>query len=391
MDQPSTSRRLLGVDAARLLAILGMFAAHVFTLSTSTAEGAYSPTITGALAAGRASVLFMVLAGISLVLLTESMVRKGFSNPKVYSILFRRALIIAVLGLLIGSANEAIANILVHYGILFLLLPLAITLSRATLWIVSSLWLIIAPILWRPLEAEWNEQSLGHNPNFLDLTTPGLLFKDLFVTGYYPLLVWLGYGLLGMAVARSNLRSTRAAWHLFIWGSLIAVSSLLLGWLVSSPSIDRITELTGASSTQVGTLLTTGRLPGSSIDPLLGEQLYLWLPTAHSQSLISTIHTAAFAVAVIGLMQLIVRRLGAFGRFVSASGKAPLTLYVGHLLFLPLVYELISPTAAWWILCSATALLGLWLMLNPTSGPLESLVRTLSGADVPKNNEHPES
>ncbi|WP_417367438.1 heparan-alpha-glucosaminide N-acetyltransferase domain-containing protein [Glutamicibacter arilaitensis] len=140
MNETRSSRRLLGVDAARLVAILGMFAAHIFPLYETSGIPAYSPTFTGTFASGRASVLFMVLAGLSLTLLSTSLARKRFSHPKVYSVLVLRALIIAVLGMAIGSINEGIAIILVHYGLLFLLLPLVLKLPRITIWVVSALW-----------------------------------------------------------------------------------------------------------------------------------------------------------------------------------------------------------------------------------------------------------
>ncbi|GAA1415542.1 hypothetical protein AUR04nite_21350 [Glutamicibacter uratoxydans] len=381
MDHSRSSSRLLGVDAARLLAILGMFAAHVFPLSTTTAEQAYSPTITGAVASGRASALFMVLAGVSLVLLTNSLERKGFPNPKVYSVLLRRALIIAVLGLLIGPANEAIANILVHYGILFLLLSLILRAPRATLWVVSTLWLAITPIIWQLLSVQWTGQRLNHNPSFADLLDPGLLLKDIFVTGYYPLLVWIGYGLLGMAIGKTNLSAIKPALYLGVGGLLAAAASFLGGIALITPHLENLANTAGVPLSDIWTLVITGHVPGHNIGPLLLDPVYQWLPTAHSQSLISTIHTAAFAASVIGLMQLTVPRMGMVGQFIAASGRAPLTLYVGHVLLLPLVIGILSPTSTWWVLCAATALLGAWILLNSTPGPLESLVRTLTGAD----------
>lgn len=380
MDQSSTSKRLLGVDTARLTAILGMFAAHVFPLYELGVEGAYSPTATGFLAAGRASVLFMVLAGISLVLLNTSLTRRGSTYPKVYSILARRASIIAVLGMLIGAANEAIANILVHYGILFLLLPLALKLSRATLWVVSVTWLTITPILWQLVDVHWLGQRLDHNPSFSDLLTPQLLFKDLFVTGYYPLLVWIGYGLLGMAIGRTNLSSVKSAVQLSIWGIVAAIVSWTASLALIGPHIPQITQAAGIHASDAWTLLITGRLPGHNVSQLLIEPYYQWLPSAHSQSLLSTIHTAACSVAIIGLMQLVIPASKNIGAFFASAGRAPLTLYVGHILLLPLLQLFLEPEPIWWILCAATACTGSWLYLSKTSGPLEQLTRSLSGA-----------
>lgn len=369
------------MDAARLAAILGMFAAHVFALYETSGAPAYSPTFTGTFASGRASVLFMVLAGLSLVLLSKSLARKGFSHPKVYSVLVLRALIIAVLGMAIGSVNEAIAVILVHYGLLFLLLPLALKLSRITIWVVSALWLLLMPVLWRPLASNWIADSLGHNPSFGDVLTPQLLLKDLTVTGYYPLMVWFGFGLLGIAIARCNLRSKRTAAVLAVSGGLVAAVSYIAGRVLSLSFTEQISAATGTPTALVPTLITTGRLPGTSLDPYLANREYLLLPTGHSNALVSTVHVASCSVAVIGLLLLIVAYFGPLGRVIAGAGRAPLTLYVGHLILLPVLQDYLEPTTIWWILCALTACFGIWLGFTKATGPLEFGVRVLSGAD----------
>ncbi|MCS3492735.1 putative membrane protein [Arthrobacter sp. JUb119] len=381
MNDLGSSQRLLGVDAARLAAILGMFAAHVFALYETSGAPAYSPTFTGTFASGRASVLFMVLAGLSLVLLSKSLARKGFSHPKVYSVLVLRALIIAVLGMAIGSVNEAIAVILVHYGLLFLLLPLALKLSRITIWVVSALWLLLMPVLWRPLASNWIADSLGHNPSFGDILTPQLLLKDLTVTGYYPLMVWFGFGLLGIAIARCNLHSTRTASLLALGGSIIAAATQWVGHSVSMQNAGLIARELGLELSLVPTMITTGRLPGANLDPFLDNPAYLWLPTGHSNSSLSTLHNAACAVAIIGLFQLIIGRLGALGRILAGAGRAPLTLYAGHIILLPALKDHLDPMAIWWVLCATTAVFGIWLGFSKASGPLEYGVRVFSGAD----------
>ncbi|MDV2978657.1 UNVERIFIED_CONTAM: heparan-alpha-glucosaminide N-acetyltransferase domain-containing protein [Actinomycetes bacterium ARC8] len=381
MNDSGSSQRLLGVDAARLAAILGMFAAHVFALYEISGAPAYSPTFTGAVVSGRASVLFMVLAGLSLGLLSKSLARKGFSHPKVYSVLVLRALIIAVLGMAIGSVNEAIAVILVHYGLLFLLLPLALKLSRITIWVVSALWLLLMPVLWRPLSNSWMGNSLGHNPSFGDVLTPQLLFKDLAVTGYYPLLIWFGFGLLGIAIGRCDLRSAKTAGLLTAGGTLIAAATYAAGHLVSMKNAGIIAQELGLDLSLVPTMITTGRLPGTNLDPLLDHPAYLCLPTGHSNSLLSTLHNAACAAAIIGLLSLVIGRLGVLGRILAGAGRAPLTLYAGHIVLLPAMKENMDPMAIWWILCAATAIFGLWLGFSRASGPLEYGVRVLSGAD----------
>ncbi|OLT01079.1 hypothetical protein BJF90_33515 [Pseudonocardia sp. CNS-004] len=66
--------RILGVDAARAVALVGMFATHIFPL-----REAREPTLTGLVAAGRASALFAVLAGVGIALATGG--RDGPGTP----------------------------------------------------------------------------------------------------------------------------------------------------------------------------------------------------------------------------------------------------------------------------------------------------------------------
>jgi len=61
-----TGARLVGVDVARCLALLGMMATHV--LAETDPDGSISASQW--LAGGRASSLFALLAGVSLALMT---------------------------------------------------------------------------------------------------------------------------------------------------------------------------------------------------------------------------------------------------------------------------------------------------------------------------------
>lgn len=61
--------RLLGVDLARLLALLGMFATHLIVPVPDDGPGGVDGLFQ--LAAGRSSALFALLAGVSLAIVTR--------------------------------------------------------------------------------------------------------------------------------------------------------------------------------------------------------------------------------------------------------------------------------------------------------------------------------
>lgn len=376
----STTGRLTGLDAARTLAILGMFAAHIFPLYVRDEQGQLQATATGLLASGRASVLFMVLAGVSLGLFTRSLERRGMGSRQRILVILRRAAIITVLGMLIGPINEGIANILVHYGLLFAVLSVVVFLPFRALAPLAVVWLVVTPILWRPLAYSWQENTLGHNPSFLDFTTPGLLLIDLTVTGFYPLLVWCGYGLLGLSLSRLNLGKALTAGWLLAIGTLVATGSQLVGWAISGPLALQISRATGWTRDAVSVAMETGRAPGGNIDSMLFTNQYLWLPAPHSTSLINTLHTAGCAVAVLGLLLLLTDRLGYFGGLLAAAGRAPLTLYAGHLVLLPILKDFAEPWTIWWSLCTIVLVTAIILKHTGRSAPLEAGVSYLSGA-----------
>ncbi|WP_404290113.1 heparan-alpha-glucosaminide N-acetyltransferase domain-containing protein [Glutamicibacter arilaitensis] len=389
MDVETKARRLPGLDAARALAILGMFAAHIFDLFARDETGSLQPTLTGATANGRSSVLFMVLAGVSLTLFARSLARKSMDRRSSAMVLLRRAGIIAALGMLIGPANESIANILVHYGLLFLVLIPTLYVPAKVLWALAAIWLLATPLIWRPLAASDAAQSLGHNPTFTDLVHPGLLLEDLLVTGYYPLLIWIGYGLLGVAVGKLRLTNRGTVAWLAAGSVIVAALCLLIGWLKILPWADGISAVTGVPRSQLFTALVTGRSPSGNLDPFLTQSAYIWLPTAHSGSLIFTIHAAACAVAVLAILLFLIPYLGYIGSLIATAGRAPLTLYLGHLILLPMLQLGLSQWAQWWVLCVLMLLTALILHHTRKAGPMEAGVRYLSELPSADQEEDP--
>ena len=110
--------RLVGVDVARCLALLGMVSTHV--LASHDPDG--SLTARQWLAGGRASALFAVLAGVSLALMTGRRTPvQGTERGRRSLALATRAVLVATIGLALGGLETGIAVILTYYGVLFLM------------------------------------------------------------------------------------------------------------------------------------------------------------------------------------------------------------------------------------------------------------------------------
>lgn len=99
--------RLVGLDVARCLALLGMVATHVLDARAPDGELATAQWLAG----GRASALFAVLAGVSLALMTRKPLRGRPRAVRALGIL-GRAVLVALLGLALGGLDSGLAVIL---------------------------------------------------------------------------------------------------------------------------------------------------------------------------------------------------------------------------------------------------------------------------------------
>src|SRR5689334_11574834 len=114
---------------------------------------------------GRASALFAVLAGVSLVLLHRRTTWRGLAV---------RALLVALLGLGLGELETTLAVILTYYGLLFLLGLPFLRLPARWLWALAALWAVLGPVV-SQLVRPHLPPRLGPSPAFDQLRDPGQL------------------------------------------------------------------------------------------------------------------------------------------------------------------------------------------------------------------------
>jgi uncharacterized membrane protein len=331
----TASTRLSGIDAARGIALLGMMATHL--LPTFEADANLTPTWIGLTFSGRAAALFAVLAGIGLALSTgKQHPLEGRALAAARRGIALRALVIAVVGLALGGLEVNVAVILVHYAVLFLcILPfLGLRLKALCAWTAG--WILGSPVLaflLRPwLMAAEPPLQLNHNPGWEDLATPGQLLGDLFLTGYYPVLQWLSYLLIGLIIGRLTLTALGLPLLLLAAGTAVAAFAKVLG----TAAMD---EWGGREALQA--ILTD---PSYPLDSLLQVNLagvrqegsWWWLAGSapHSGTTLDLLHTSGVAAAVVGLC-LLVGRLGEWLDLdlllpLRGAGAMTLTLYTVH-------------------------------------------------------------
>lgn len=253
---------------------------------------------------GRPSVLFAVVAGIALGVVTggpqPSMTAPGRARAR----LALRAVLLLLAGVVLWMLPSGIAIILDYYGVMFLLL---LPLLFAPRWLLAAA--LVALLVVAPALRTRVFELTGVPPTGPTLAADGgALLVDWLLSGYYPALLWLPLLLVGLLCARSGLRRPR-------------VRGLMLG-------LGAAGCLAGYGAAAV--------LPG--VDAV-----------AHSGTTAELLGAGGLAIAVVGAALLLLdppadarfpalrRILGTLGAPFAALGRVALTVYVGHVLVITLL------------------------------------------------------
>ena len=371
--------RLPGIDLARFVAVFTMMAAHLIPeVDPATA----TVPVIHQIVDGRSAALFAVLAGVSLALSTgrrEPTSRWRSAGAGIVA----RAGVLFVIGMTLGVFSEFVAVILVNYAVLFLVAPLFLRLRTRALLVQAGIWVFGGPVLSHVLRQWWWPE--GHWPgdvsSWLSLADPLRLLHEVLLTGYYPVITWLPYLLVGLAIGRSAVLYQSRGGSLLLLGS----GTALAAWVLS----DILLRLPAARDALV---IPPGH-PFSFEDPeLIGRMAFYgtapttswwWLATVqpHSGSVLDVVHTIGTSVAVIGLCHLlcsvwVVRT--ALTPF-TVAGSMPLTLYTVHVIWVALDPQPADPVPAWLIQAAILVLAatlyrwGLDRLHLDSRGPLELL------------------
>lgn len=367
-------QRLVGLDVARCLALLGMMTAHIVPKMVN-GRIPWSQR----LATGNSAALFAVLAGTSLALLTGGRAPHGGTRRATDSVaIAARALMIMTIGFAVDQLHPpGIAVILPYYGLLFVVGIPFLWMRPSRLFALGGVWMIAAPVI----------SQLARIPNptadagggLRTLGVGGLLWR-LGITGAYPAFTWAGYLLCGLAVGRLDLRErSRAAWLLMV-GVLTAVFATMLSRaLTALPSVHAqlLRTWPGAHATTWAVLnsdVGTG-LPG--VTPT-GSWWWLVTDAPHSGASLDLFRSAGIAVAVIGGASLITRIRTRAWQVVFGAGAMTLTLYTAHLMMvLPETWPDYGPRR-WLPEVTVVMVTGVVFAMLRLKGPLELLVAVIT-------------
>jgi hypothetical protein len=255
-----------------------------------------------------------------------------------------RAVLIGFVGLSLGSlladADEGVAVILVYYALMFLLAIPAVLLTTTGLLVASGLIAVVFPVLSHVVRRYLPAPSL-EDPSFgLVLDQPIGLVDELLLTGNYPVLAWMAYICLGIALGRLTLSSARTAMMILAIGLASASAAAVTSWVLLVPTggAARIMEESALSSGETWQTLQLGP------DGTTPTDSWWWLASAapHSTTPLDVIHTMGAAAAVLGVMLLLdsltrpgLRRAVEIGMApLTAVGVMTLTLYTLHALYI---------------------------------------------------------
>lgn len=378
---PSARRgRIIGIDVARGLAILGMIAVH--SLNQYNASG--DPTWTYSLDAGRSAAIFAVLAGVSIALITgRRQLRRGPSATGQAAALIARALIIGVIGLALGYTDSQYGVvILAYYAVMFLLAVPLIYLGTRTLVALTIAFGVGLPVLSQWLRPHLPEMLEGQPSFDMLLQEPLSLASTLLFTGEYPALVWMTYVAAGLVLGRLALSSARVAAKLLGTGLALMAGASGLSWLVLNPlgGLDQIRGYTDSET--VSNILAFGS------DGSTPTTTWWWLGVgdAHTGTPIDLMATIGSTLAILGAILLLGHLrspvLAGMTRVLlaplAAIGAMSLTIYTAHIMFINSDFDVYSAWAGYVRQLIFMIVFALIWRATAGRGPLEGLVAAMT-------------
>ncbi|WP_343233546.1 heparan-alpha-glucosaminide N-acetyltransferase domain-containing protein [Streptomonospora sp. PA3] len=332
--------RIAGIDVARALAVFGMFTVHLGVGSIGVfgadAFGESAAEAVHQLARGRSSALFAFLAGVSLALMTgRTRPLEGTALQRARARILVRALVLALLGLMLDLTGAPIAVILTYYGGFFLLALPLLRLRAPALGAIAAAIAVLGPVL-----SYLVRDAMGApGPRYSSIGG----ITDFLLTGYYPAATFMAFVTAGMAVGRLDLAALRVRAVLAASGAGLALLGYGGSWLLLYPlgGIDRLLQA------------RLGAVDLSATDPVLRAPMrsdiaaelndlhgqvptdswwYLAVATPHSGTGFEIAGAVGTALLVLVACMVAADAAAAPLYPLAAAGSMALTIYTGHIL-----------------------------------------------------------
>ncbi|MDM8524138.1 heparan-alpha-glucosaminide N-acetyltransferase domain-containing protein [Desulfococcaceae bacterium HSG8] len=353
------NKRIKGFDFARALAIFGMVLVN-FKIVMNATRGSEWLLSAVSLLEGRASAIFVILAGVGITLMTGkarlsndiNMIRKNRLS------LLKRSALLIFIGLLYSPVWPA--DILHFYGFYIAIAAFLFTVENRTLLLCASGFMLgfVVLLLVMDYETGWNWDTLTYQ----DFWSAKGMFRHIFFNGFHPVFPWAAFLFIGLWLGRLDVsvysvRRKLIIGSLLIWSCTELLSYLLIHFL--SPDIPD--------------------LPSEIIVFLLGTKPMPPMP----QYIIAS---GSLAVLVISLSISLTLRFSGniLINALCKTGQISLTLYVSHVIigmgFLEAIGRLENQSVEFSVMSSSVFALcsvlfaHLWVSKLGT-GPLERVFR----------------
>lgn len=366
------SGRIIGLDIARGLAVLGMFVAHVGPSRDGRAGWLL------ALADGRSSILFAMLAGVSLAILTgRNMPYTGIELLQAKVRIFTRATLLLVISGVLALMNDIVALILSFYATWFILaIPLLLWRPRNLVILTGVFW-VAGPIVAAYLSFFFEKAGMNATGD-----SSGFVI-DTVVTGSYVGLIYMGFVTAGLAIGRLDLTDRSVPATLAPIGASLAFVGYGTAYLLTQagygPAGDRyLADLPvddghrGWRTDDMG-LEWDPSVTAPGMDQFLGAE-------PHSGTVLEAIGSGGFSIAVIGFLLLAGPAIGKALYPIAAVGSMPLSAYSFHIVAIWFIPAMVFPDSyapLVWLLITALVLCSLW-RAAVGRGPLERVLYDIS-------------
>lgn len=351
------SKRLLALDAARGLAVAGMFVQH-FALNQ-----------TNSFVSGNTMTLFILCSGISYSIMSQSKVEQGVETNKFRSRVLARSVFIDLIGYMLLMLNGPFGMVLPAYAMLFILMLALVHYSARTLAVVSGVLFWVSPPL----------MIIG-----LSIFADTAILHDI-AGGPLSALAWAPVFIAGMAIGKMDLYKFGTAIKFVVTGLVILVPSKLIA-LFLLPVLRQncesfLLKLSSYKNMQVDPYATWPL----NTQPIQWQMLFLDSP--QSGAAFELLIGLGGALILLGLLLLIEHKYHVALNPFTGAGRVALTLYAAQfvlvwctsLVGLDLTGFDIGAIPFGDILVAVSALLIGWLLSRRHNGPLEAAIHRFEG------------
>lgn len=358
-----TAGRLLALDAARGLAVIGMLIQH-FALQP------WNDFVSG-----NTMILFMLCSGTSYTLMVQGMKNRGNEPSTIRARVLARAAFIDVVGYAIMMLNGQFGVVLTAYAMMFLLaLPLVKHTTKTLTVIAAAAFILCPPIM-----------LIGMSL----LKGAGLLYD--IAGGPGSAIAWMPVFITGMVIGRLDLSERKTALRLAGIGAAVALPVKLFSvlalpgiyqsfcnWLVQFPASAAMPD-------------TYAPWPRNTLAPLW-QMLFIDAPQGGSsfELLIGT----GGSIILLAVALLLEKRLTALFRPFAKVGKVALTLYCAHFVFawVLMLFGANPSSLAQFpggdIVVILITLSAGWVLSFGTNGPLETAIRWFEQQFYSEQRQH---